>query len=97
MIVDREMTIRWHNRAYARDLGAGPDLVGRKCYEVARDVKQHAGCPTQLSLFAGRTTRGLYDFGERNALIVTIPLPDGLALKIHAFLPKESGGEPVAL
>ncbi|MGE5527750.1 MAG: hypothetical protein ACM3X6_01225 [Patescibacteria group bacterium] len=97
MIVDREMNIVWHNASYARDMGGGPDLVGMKCYAAASDVRRHAGCPTRASLFKGKTTRGLYDFGARNALVITMPLPHELAAKIHVFLPKEAGNSPETL
>ena len=93
MIVDQEMNIVWHNESYARDMGAGPDITGRKCYEVTSDVKVHRGCPTQLSLREGKFTRGLYDLGQRNAMVITIPLPGGLAAKVHAFLPKDTTQE----
>jgi len=95
MVVDREMHIVWHNRSYARDMGAaGSDLRGRKCYEVASDVKVHKGCPTQSTLREGSHTRGLYDFGEKNAVILTIPLGGGLAAKVHTFVPKDAGHDP---
>ncbi len=92
MIVDQDLNIIWHNEAYARDLGV-ENCVGQKCYEVTSSDKAHAGCPTQITLKKGNYTRAFYDFGETNGLFFTIPLPDGLAAKVHTFLPKEATGE----
>jgi hypothetical protein len=91
MVVDKDMNLIWCNKAHA-DMFPGEELVGRKCYETLGDTKVHKGCPTCVALGTGKQVRGLYDFGETNSQIVTIPLGEGLVAKIMMDVPKNADG-----
>lgn len=93
MVVDEKLTIVWHNEAHARLLGTPLEQnVGRKCFETTAETKAHKGCPTQVTLKEGKTTQSLWNFGEKNGFIVTLPLPNGLVAKFMTMVPKEADG-----
>ena len=92
MVVDADMNIVWCNRAH-ESMFSGAELIGRKCYETLGSDKIHQGCPTCISMKTGKTAKGLYDFGQQNALIVTLPLPGGYAAKVMLDTPKDADGQ----
>ena len=53
----------------------------------------HKNCPTRIALQTGKQVRGLYDFGEMNSMIVTLPLKEGWAAKIMVDVPKAADGK----
>jgi hypothetical protein len=87
MIVDKGLNVIWHNPTYAQEFKQDT-FVGKKCYEVLGAPAQHKSCPTQASLHRGKYTKGFFDFGDKNFFVLTIPLGNGLAAKIHTYLPK---------
>jgi c-di-AMP phosphodiesterase-like protein len=88
MVVDKGLNIVWHNQAFAHEFQKGDDLVSKKCHKVLGSEAQHKGCPTQASLYHGKYTKSFFDFGDKNFFALTIPLGNGLAAKIHTYLPK---------
>lgn len=93
MVVDADMNMVWCNQAHAAMFGEGAELIGKKCYETLGDKERHKGCPTCIAMDTGKQVRGLYDFGEVNSLIVTMPLGEGLVAKIMMDVPKVADGK----
>lgn len=93
MVVDADMNMVWCNQAHADMFGEGAELIGKKCYETLGDKDRHKGCPTSIAMDTGKQVRGLYDFGEENSLIVTMPLGEGLVAKIMMDVPKVADGK----
>lgn len=92
MVVDKDMNIVWCNKAHA-DMFPGMEPVGMKCFETLGDTEMHKGCPTCITQKTGKQVRGLYDFGETNCQIVTMPLGEDFIVKIMMDVPKTANGK----
>lgn len=93
MVVDRDMKVVWCNQAHAEMFGEGAELIGKRCCQTLGEEERHKGCPACVAVDTGKQVRGLYDFGETNSLIVTMPLGEGLAARIMADVPKAADGK----
>ena len=96
MILNKNNEIVWHNERFAKDFDQGPDLVGKRCFEVLGSETTHANCPLEESLNKGKRMKGFLDFGGQNFYFLTVPLDQNHAAKIHVFLPKEPDNKMVS-
>lgn len=92
MILDKRMTVVWHNKRFGEEFRDSGTLIGKRCFDITAAGKPHAGCPLKISQTAGKNTKGFFDFGDRLFFFLTIPLKDGYAAKVHAYLPKTDQG-----
>jgi hypothetical protein len=90
MILDKNMTVVWHNRCFKEEFKQAGALVGKKCFEITAAGKPHSGCPLKKSRTTKKQIKGCYDFGDKLFFFVTIPLGNGYAAKVHTYLPKKS-------
>jgi hypothetical protein len=88
MILDKSMTIVWHNRSFKKEFKQAGTIVGKKCFEVTAAGKPHTGCPLKRSKVTKKQIKGCLDFGHKLFFFISIPLGDGYAAKVHTYLPK---------
>ncbi|MBI3456735.1 MAG: PAS domain-containing protein [Candidatus Rokubacteria bacterium] len=91
VIVDRQMRVVWLNAVAADAADAGPEALGRCCFEVlGAAVEACRECPAARTFLSGKVERGLraqrLRSGEVRYLdLVTAPLRDGSG-QVHQVL-----------
>ena len=90
MILDKSMTIVWHNRCFQKEFKRAGTIIGKKCFEITAAGKQHSGCPLKKSRTTKKQIRGCFDFGDKLFFFLTIPLGNGYAAKVHTYIQKNN-------
>jgi len=90
MILDKSMTIVWHNSCFKKEFKPAETIVGKKCFDITAAGKPHSNCPLKKSRTTKKQIKDCFDFGDKLFFFITIPLGNGYAAKVHTYIQKNN-------